>query len=242
MSDRTTLDTIFSGALSLEQPARGHGYRFNVDALLLAREALQSGKVESTADLGTGCGVAGLALRFLGGCHQLLLVEQDPWMASLAQHNAAIFENVWVKTCDVETLYEETNWDQVICNPPYTLPKEGRLCPEPRRASARSGELDPFLRATERILSTQGRALFIYPSQGLPILLEVASRYALFPRRIRLVHPTPTRPARVVLLELRRTDGLLVVSPPWFERDKQGQPDPSLTTFLTGISQGNLSP
>ncbi len=243
MSDSTTLDTVFSGALRLQQPARGHGYRFNVDALLLAREALEVGPTERAADLGAGCGVAGLALRFLGGCRGLLLVERDPWVASLAALNAAAFAGAAAIASPVEALPELPPFGRILCNPPYTPPDDGRPSPEPRRAGARHGELAPFLRATVRLLAPDGEALFVYPCQALPTLLEACTRHRLWPRRLRFIHPTPGAPARVLLLGL----GLVpraapLVEPPWFERDDRGQPDASLTTFLAGPPAPGVRP
>ncbi len=235
MLDVTTLDAVFSGALPLRQPARGHGYRFNVDALLLAREALEIGPAGRAADLGAGCGVAGLALLLLGGCRALTLVERDPWVASLAARNAARFSGVAVLAAPVEALPPLALFDRILSNPPYTPPDEGRPCPERRRADARRGALDPFLDAVARLLAPEGEALLVYPCQALPSLLAGAARRLLWPQRLRFVHPHPAAPARVALVGLVRSlAGALLVEPPWFERDGLGHPDPSLASFLAG--------
>jgi tRNA1Val (adenine37-N6)-methyltransferase len=235
MRDATTLDAIFSGALPLRQPARGHGYRFNVDALLLAREALGIGPTERAADLGAGCGVAGLALWLLGGCRALTLVERDFWVASLAARNAAFFPGVSVLAAPVEDLPPLALFDRILSNPPYTPPDDGRPCPERRRAAARHGDLGPFLDAVARLLAPKGEALLVYPCQALPSLLADAARRLLWPQRLRFVHPHPAAPARVALVGLARSlEGALLVEPPWFERDGLGHPDPSLASFLAG--------
>jgi tRNA1Val (adenine37-N6)-methyltransferase len=235
MHDATTLDAVFSGALRLRQPARGRGYRFNVDALLLARAALEVGPAVRAVDLGAGCGVAGLAARLLGGCRGLTLVERDPWVASLAACNAAPFPGVAVVAAPVEDLPPLALFDRILSNPPYTPPDDGRPCPEPRRADARRGDLAPFLDATARLLAPDGEALLVYPSQALPSLLSGAARRLLWPRRLRFVHPRPAAPARVALVGLVRSPWApLLVEPPWFERDALGRPDPSLASFLAG--------
>src|SRR5262249_23627204 len=63
-----TQDAIFSGRLRLCQPARGAGYRFNLDPVLLAGFAAGG---EHVVDLGAGCGVLGLALLVLGKAERL---------------------------------------------------------------------------------------------------------------------------------------------------------------------------
>lgn len=229
----TTVDAIFGGTLRLTQPARGCGYRFNVDALLLAREALGWGAGGRVVDLGAGCGVAGLALRHRGGCREVVLVERDPWIASLAAQNAAALSGASVLSSSVESMPPLPGVDLVVSNPPYTPPDDGRPCPEPRRADARRGEPGPFLAAAARVLSAGGRALFVYPAQGLPALLSEAARCGLTPVHLRLVHSSPGTAARVVLVGLvPAATTPLVVAAPWFERDGHGAYDPGLAAFL----------
>ena len=59
----TTVDTLYAGALTLEQPARG--YRFNIDSLLLADFAGPR-RAERCVDLGAGVGTVALSLHYLG--------------------------------------------------------------------------------------------------------------------------------------------------------------------------------
>jgi tRNA1(Val) A37 N6-methylase TrmN6 len=240
MAGETTLDTLFSGALRLVQPARGHGYRFNVDAPLLAREALALGPVRHAIDLGAGCGAAGLALRHLGGCASLTLVERDPWMARLAAGNATPYPPSEVLACDVARLPAIERAELVLCNPPYTPPEHGPGCPEPRRADARGGALSPFLAAAASLLSPTGLALFIYPSQAFPELWRQALACGLHLRQIRLVHGTPDAPARVALAVLGASPCPLRVEPPWIERDARGAPDRDLTAFLAGSHEAGV--
>ncbi|MCS6899807.1 MAG: nuclease A inhibitor family protein [Myxococcales bacterium] len=235
MEDVTTLDSIFSGVLQLRQPARGRGYRFNVDALLLVREALEVGPAGQALDLGAGCGVAGLALRLLGGCRGLTLVERDLWIASLAAYNAAPFPGVAVVASSVEDLPPLALFDRILSNPPYTPPSDGLPCHELRRADARRGDLTPFLDAIARLLAPEGEAMIVYPCQALPLLFSGAAHRLLWPQRLRFVHPHPAAPARVALVGLvRSSSAMLRIEPPWFERDALGRPDPSLASFLAG--------
>lgn len=196
----TTVDTLHGGSLRLEQPARGRGYRFNADAPLLAREASLWPPVERAIDLGAGCGVVGLSLLALGAARRVLLVERDPWMASIAARNAAAWPGATVLAASVASLPATEPAPLVVSNPPYTPPDDGRPCPEPRRAEARRGEVAPFLRAAASLLLPGGLALFVYPAPALPALLRHAHDSGLHPARIRFVHPAPGAPARVALV------------------------------------------
>ena len=70
-SDLTT-DTIYQGALTVNQPKTG--YRFAIDALLLADFARVSpGQV--VIDLGTGSGIVALSLALRMGSGRIIAVE-----------------------------------------------------------------------------------------------------------------------------------------------------------------------
>ncbi|HEY3668042.1 MAG TPA: hypothetical protein VGL19_18695, partial [Polyangiaceae bacterium] len=60
----TTSDSLYGGAVSLRQPARG--YRVNVDAILLAAFAAQGRRAKLALDLGAGVGSVALGLHHLG--------------------------------------------------------------------------------------------------------------------------------------------------------------------------------
>jgi tRNA1(Val) A37 N6-methylase TrmN6 len=92
----------------------------------------------------------------------------------------------------------------VLCNPPYFPAHSHRAARSPEKASARSGELFPFLAAASTLLSRKtGRALFCYPAPQLPELLEQAKRAGLVAKRLRFVHARGDEPARLALVELR---------------------------------------
>ena len=240
---RTTNDALFGGALLLAQPERGEGYRVNVDALLLAREALLGPQATGAVDLGAGVGAVGLSL-LLGGAGRVALVERDPWMAALARVNAAPFgPRASVIEAPVEELGALEPADLVVCNPPFTPPGRGPAPPEARRSGARHGETAPFLQAAARLLSEAGRACFIYPAGELEALLEALAPAGLALEALRAVHPSPRSAARVVIAQLalataaRRALGRPArCLSPWFERDERGQPERGLAAFVAGAT------
>jgi tRNA1(Val) A37 N6-methylase TrmN6 len=231
----TTTDSLLGGSLVLDQPARGHGYRLNVDAFLLAREALARGPFEHAVDLGAGVGPVGLALLLLGGARHVTLVEREPWVASLARRNAArLGTGIDVLSVSVEALPAGLRADLVVSNPPFTPEDEGRPPPEARRAQARHGALDPFLQAAARTLAPGGSVLFIYPASALPRIISLAAPLGLHLVRMRMVHATPASPARVALFWLAGAPSPLALDCPCFERTAEGAPSPALERFLRG--------
>lgn len=238
----TTEDALFGGAVVLVQPARGHGYRANVDALLLAGFALRPRPARLVVDLGAGVGTVALALDHLGGARSLLLVERQTHLVELARLNVA--RNGLASRARVEQLELADGLDSalpdsvrsadlVVANPPYvTLARARSGIPTGDRWEARHGELGPFVRAAADALAHRGRACFVYPAHALLDLMALGRRHGLEPKRLRMVHSAADRPARVALIELARAKaGGLVIEPPFLERI-DGQPSPELLGLL----------
>src|SRR5262249_14645917 len=125
--------------------------------------------------------------------------------------------------------------DLVVCNPPFFPPERGTLAHDQSRRQARSGSLEPFLRAARLALAgPRARAAFCYPAAALTQFLAAASDAGLVPKRLRLVHPRSSEPARLVLVELRVANpGGLIVNPPLVEWEGRAR-SPELTRIVAG--------
>jgi tRNA1Val (adenine37-N6)-methyltransferase len=216
---------LLDGKVVLHQPARGEGYRVNVDALHLAAFAGAPGRrVRDAADLGAGVGAVALALLSAGAADRVRLVEVEARAVALARKNLA--ENGWSARGDVvhadvlRAAHDHPGSAQlVVCNPPFVEPGRGRVPSEPSRARARSGGLAAFAEAARIFLARRGRACFVYPANELATLLETLRGAGLEPKRLRAVHASASRPARVVLVEAQPAKrGGLVVEPALVER------------------------
>jgi tRNA1Val (adenine37-N6)-methyltransferase len=218
------------------QPARGEGYRVNVDALLLAAFAAQGSPSRLAVDLGAGSGAVGLSLLHWRAAERVVLVEVDPSASRAARANLTIngFDaRGTVLQCDVRDL-PRTSGDLVVCNPPYVAPGRGRLPKAPSTARARSGDLSLFTRAARAALGRRARACFVYPARELTSLWSALREAGLEPKRLRSVHATASAPARVVLVEARPGKaGGLAIEPPLVERDGAGY-TPELESLLAG--------
>lgn len=223
---KTSRDAVFSGALTIVQPARGDGYRVNVDALLLAHFAAQGRARRPPArlamDLGAGVGAVGLALLHLGAAERVILVEADSPLAALAARN--VTENRRDGVASVRegdalaaATAEKGRADLVVCNPPYLAPGRGNA-PAPALVAARVGELERFVRAARTACGRNARACFVYPAQELATLFSTLRAAGLEPKRLRAVHPKAGATARVALVDAApgRAGGL-AIEPPLFE-------------------------
>ena len=79
-----TDDTLFAGRLICRQ--RRHGYRFSVDAVLVAHFAIPK-PGQRVLDLGCGCGVIGLILAHRQPQITVSSLEMQEELAALAEEN-----------------------------------------------------------------------------------------------------------------------------------------------------------
>ncbi|MCI5222994.1 MAG: methyltransferase domain-containing protein, partial [Candidatus Electrothrix sp. AR4] len=135
-----TDDTLFNGRLICHQHKKG--YRFSVDAVLLAHFARPSAE-DRVLDLGCGCGVIGLIL-----CHRypelrLTGLELQSALAELTRKNARanrLHDRFTVKLGDLRRIKQHIrseSYNMVVTNPPYHRTGSGRISREDECAVAR---------------------------------------------------------------------------------------------------------
>ncbi|HEY3451729.1 MAG TPA: methyltransferase [Myxococcales bacterium] len=232
-----TIDGICRGEVLVIQ--RRSGYRFAVDAMLLASFAgAPKGRV---ADLGTGCGIVSLILASRG-VRPITAVEVQPPLASLAMRNVALNrrgEDVEVVGADLRDLKGKVpgSWfDLVVSNPPYVPLQAGHVNPGSERAIARhevSCTPKDVASAARFLLKDSGSLKVIFPAPRVVELMQACCEVGLEPRRMRMVHPVPTRPAKLVLFEaVKGKRGSLEILPPLHLFDAAGGRSQELVEIL----------
>ncbi len=178
----TTRDAFLGGKIEVMQPTR-QGHRSGLDAILLAA-ALPSQASGRVADLGSGAGVAGLVAIALRPDLQVLLVENNRQMATLAFQssrlaaNSTLAQRVEVLDADVTLTGEAREkaglksgaFDFVIMNPPYNDNQSNQTSGNRLRADAHmmgEGGLDAWMRTATTILKSRGMLVMIYRSQAI---------------------------------------------------------------------------
>ncbi len=202
-----TLDTLFEGRLKILQ--RRDGYRFSIDALLLAHFA-GPGPKDRILDLGTGCGIIPLILLFRRKASRIIGVEIQPSLADLARRNASLNRftsriKIWEKDFrDLTTKKLKGVFDLVLSNPPYRRVGSGRINPDQEKALARheiNATLEEMLRVAYHLLKDRGRLVVIYPASRAADLIEEMAGFHLEPKRMQLVHSHEKDEARLILVE-----------------------------------------
>ena len=221
-----TLDTLFGGRLKILQ--KKQGYRFSIDALLLAHFA-QPGPEDRVIDLGTGCGIVPLILLFRKKTKRITGVEIQPSLADLARRNAVLNRSssrfqVWADDLrKLDQRVKRESFDLVLINPPYRKIGSGRVNPDSEKAVARheiKATLDDVLRAAHYLLKDKGRLAMIYPASRTADLMRALNQCRLEPKRIQFVHSHEKDEARLVLVEaFKEGHAQVKILPPFFLYD-----------------------
>ena len=230
--------------LSVRQPARG--YRFSIDAVLLADFAAAY-RARTVLDLGTGSGIVLLLLARLRPelrCGVGVEIQREMW--EFARRNIEENGLAGALSC-VHGDFREAQpglspgaFDLVVSNPPFRRLGEGRRNPDPRKEIARhevTCTLPDVFRAAGRYLSPRGRFAMIGLPQRLPEILSCAAAAGIFPERLRFVHPYADRPANHLLfVGSRRKSPELSVLPALAVYVSKGRRHPEMERIYRGLT------
>src|SRR5258708_31808292 len=86
-NENETRDSILDGSIRLIQPK--HGYRFSIEAILLARFAHATAR-DRVLELGAGCGVVSIMMATLYRPREIVAIEIQPQLAQMISRSAAI--------------------------------------------------------------------------------------------------------------------------------------------------------
>jgi tRNA1Val (adenine37-N6)-methyltransferase len=224
-----TRDSLFDGRLWVMQPRQG--YRFSVDAVLLAHFAAPP-RGARIVDLGTGCGILPLLLSYRQPEIRGTAIEIQPRLAALARDNFAAngLDLTWrLVEHDFRRLAEvlpADSCDWAVCNPPYRQAGASRCNPMPEQAMARHElcvDLPAVTAALRHALRIGGRAALIYPAARTAALVASLRGEGLEPKRMQVVHGYPGSAGKLILMEAARGDGQeLRILPPFYIYENKG--------------------
>jgi tRNA1Val (adenine37-N6)-methyltransferase len=235
-----TLDSISN--VKLFQSRKG--YRFSVDALLLAN-FVNLKKAGIIGDLGAGSGIVGILLAKKYPDARVTLFEIQDSLAVLAEKNVALNnlrDKVTVMKADIKKLklFDSSfavrhPFDLLVSNPPFRRLKSGRISEGEEKAIARHEiklQLHDLINAASSLLKAKGRLCIIYHPSRLTELFDILKKKRLEAKRLRFVHSNMSSEAKMVLLEAAQEgrSGVKVDKPLYIYRD-----DGSYTDEVMGI-------
>jgi tRNA1Val (adenine37-N6)-methyltransferase len=216
-----TIDEISGSRLRIFQKEKG--YRFSIDALLLAY-FVHLKKGDHIIDLGTGSGVIAVIMAQRKECGRVVGVDIQEELVDMAKRSVQLNnleEKVAICRGDVrniEALFDSKSFNVAVFNPPYRKLKSGRVNPNDQKSIARhevKATLRDFLNAAAYILKRSGHAYIIYPATRVVELLSLMRISGIEPKRMRIVHSHDASRAEFVLVEGIKSghEGLEVMQP-----------------------------
>jgi tRNA1(Val) A37 N6-methylase TrmN6 len=228
-------DTLFDGRLICMQHKRG--YRFSIDAVLLAH-FIKPRLGARVLEIGGGCGVISLILAYRYQQVGITVLELQDDLADLIRRNieqndaqtGGFKERIEVVHGDLRTIDQHVQagtYDWVVCNPPYRRSGSGRVNPASEQAVARhelQADLKGVVGACAYGARTRGRVALVYPAVRGVSLLHAMRNQGLEPKRLQVVYSYPGSEARLLLVEAVKGGGeeLLIEPPLYIYKEQDG--------------------
>lgn len=205
-----TRDLLFDGQLAIWQ--REQGYRFGLDALLLATDLPDIPDGATVVDLGAGQGVVGLTVAHHRPDTRVVAVERQESLLELLHRNIREndLDNVEVVAGDLRDfrdLLTPHTADLVLANPPYYPTGQRRPSPVRERAEARHelhGDLGDFIAAGAYVLDQRGWLQMFTPPLRMKDALAGAEPTDLCEVSLRFYHAHRDEDAYLVQYRWRR--------------------------------------
>ncbi len=220
-----TLDSIGTSGVRVLQ--RRGGYRFTLDAVLLAHFAATEGASlppGPALELGAGSGVVSFLLVRQFHAASVDALELQP------EVHARLVRAVALNACEgrvrpllgdlreARTLLPPGAWAHVVSNPPFRVAGAGRRSPDPERAISKEEvacSASAVVAAARHALAPGGGVSLVYPAERLAEVLGLLTGARLHPRALRLIHSRVDAPAtRFLVHAVRDRDPGLAVRPP----------------------------
>jgi tRNA1(Val) A37 N6-methylase TrmN6 len=209
------------------------GYRFSVDAVLLAHflSSVKSG--DTVLDLGTGCGIIPLILAYRYPDITCTGVEIQPALAELARQNFSVNRFAAPRLTVIEDDYchasriRQDAYDIVVSNPPFYKIGNGRMSFSTEKAVARHeirATLEDTVRVASQAVKDGGYVALIYPPERQEELLDCLKKNSLAPGRMQMVYPYPGGEGVMLLVEAKFNGRkeTRILSPFFIYREKGG--------------------
>ena len=234
-----SLEEIGFGGLKLLQS--GEGFRFGIDAVLLADFACRfCPDAKQVVDLGTGNGAAAFIISHKNQNASITGIDVQAKAIDLAVRSRALNgleDRMELLQCDVANLSEalpqlRDTADAVVSNPPYVAKGAGLASAGDSKYISRhetTAGIEEFVKAASFLLRDRGHFFLVHRPSRMVDIFFFCRKYALEPKDIRLVTPKKGAKSNIMLLHCVRGGGReLAFLPDLYVYDEQGNYSPEI--------------
>lgn len=215
------LDYLNGTNYSIHQP--DDLYHFNSDTELLGR-FMDVHKNDSVLDIGTNNGAL---LYYAHTKHATKLCGIDLFDKVIQNAKQNFERNGLQVSLYVVALqhFEHEPFDLIICNPPYFHTQVEHLKNQNEILRAARHEeylhLDDLFSSVRSLLKDNGRFAMVYRPDQMTILLQTASKYGLYAKRMKIAYATYQKQAKSLLVEFVKSSKThLCIEAPAFLNDR----------------------
>ena len=206
---------------------------FGVDAVLLSDFASKGIKKNSKIlDLCSGNGIIPVLLTAKTENTHITGLEIQSEVAEMAKRSIILnnIEDRAVMLCgDLKNsvdIFGKSVFDAVTCNPPYKENHGGIQNKTDNLTIARHEilcSLEDIIGVSSSLLKPGGKLFMIHRPERLADILCLMRSYKIEPKRLRFVHPSPSKTATMILVEgARQGNPKLFLDPPLYVHDENG--------------------
>lgn len=207
---------------------------FGVDAVLLADFASKTIKKDAMVlDLCTGNGIVPLLLSEKSKADHITGLEIQECVAEMANRSVVLNnlqEKVDILCGDLKNsieIFGNESFDNISCNPPYKEGHGGLKNTTDTVTIARHEiccTLEDIISVSAKCLKPYGKLCMIHRPERLADIICLMRSFRLEPKRLRFVHPSPSKTANIVLIEgAKYGNPKLFLEPPLYVYDENGQ-------------------
>lgn len=207
---------------------------FGVDAVLLADFASTTVKLHAKVlDLCSGNGIIPLLLTEKSGADFITGLEIQEQVAEMACRSVVLNgleEKIEMKCGDLknaEDIFGRESFDNITCNPPYKENNGGLKNASDTVTIARHEifcTLEDIISQSASCLKPYGKLCLIHRPERLADIICLMRAARLEPKRLRFVHPSPSKTATMILIEgAKYGKPKLFLEPPLYVYNENGE-------------------
>jgi len=207
---------------------------FGVDAVLLADFAAKTVKIHADVlDLCSGNGIIPLLLTEKTNADFITGLEIQEPVAEMADRSVRwneLQDKVKIQCGDLkdaEEIFGKETFDNITCNPPYKENNGGLKNASDTVTIARHEifcTLEDIISVSARCLKPYGKLCLIHRPERLADIICLMRAARLEPKRLRFVHPSPSKTATMILIEgAKFGKPKLFLEPPLYVYNEKGE-------------------
>lgn len=209
------------------------GFRFGIDAVILAGFAKNGINKSKVLDIGTGTGIISILLAEKTDLQEIIAIDVQKEVCEMARRSVKLnkLENkikiVNQNIKEIEEILEKNSIDVVITNPPYQKKETGITSENEKEKISRHEilcTLEDICKATKHVLKPNGKMYLIHRPERLADIIYSLKNNGLEPKEMKFVEPrSGEKPNLVLIKAVKGGKSFLKVHKPLIVYEKNGE-------------------